>query len=133
MNITLLQIGKTKHPFFAEAEKEYAKRLGPYVKLDVVTLKEAELPKGDIDAGRKWVKEKEGKEILTRVDLRAGDVVLALDEKGKEYTSLSFARLLDSFRDSGTPDLTFIIGGCYGLADEVLQKAHRKIALSQLT
>jgi hypothetical protein len=88
------------------------------VKLDVVTLKESGLPKGDIDAGRKWVKEKEGKEILAR--LKAGEVVLALDEKGKEYTSTSFARLLDSFRDSGTPDLTFIRR--MPLADEILQK-----------
>ncbi len=131
MNITILQVGKTKQSFWSEAEKEYLKRLGPYARMEVVTVKEAELPKGDIGAGRKLVKTKEAKELLAH--LQKGDFVVALDEKGKEYGSQDFAGFLGGLRDRGSLNLVFIIGGPYGLAEEVLNRSDLKIALSRLT
>jgi 23S rRNA (pseudouridine1915-N3)-methyltransferase len=131
MKITIIQIGKTKHDFFKEAEQEYLKRLHPYTKIEIITLKESVLPAGGALSGREIVKEKEALEILKNLPQKS--FLIALDEKGKSMTSLKFAEFLRQKKDFGQADVTFIIGGPYGLSPKVLEKAQLKLSFSEFT
>ncbi len=65
--------------------------------------------------------------------LKPGDEVFLLDEKGNSFSSRSFSGFIDKRLMVGTKRLVFIIGGPYGFSDEVYQKASGRIALSQMT
>lgn len=138
MKISLLQVGKTRNKSFAEVEKEYIKRIGPYTEMEVISVKEAvhgsALSSAEIDL----VKKKEADEILKKIDgegsqktKRAG-LIIALDERGKEFTSQAFAEYIRQSRDE-SKNITFIIGGCYGLHSSVLKRADFNLALSKFT
>lgn len=131
MRVTIIQVGKTKQSWFKEAEAEYLKRLQPYAKMNIVTLNEAVVPNGDSDAGRKQVKKKEAAEILKHIS--DGSYVIALDEHGEQMGSVDLANFLKKQRDFEGADITFIIGGSYGLDETVLTAAKKKLALSKLT
>lgn len=130
MLITLIQIGKTKHRFFQEASEEYLKRLQPFCKLNIITLKEQSFSKETSENDRMLVKKKEGQEILKH--LPADNFVVVLDEHGKKMDSLTFAAFLKGKKDESRP-LTFIMGGPYGLDPGVLAKAHLQLSFSDFT
>jgi len=131
MKLTIIQVGKTKHSFFQEAETEYLKRLKPLITIETVTLKEVEIPKGDPEAGRKMVKAKEAAEILKH--LTKDSYMLALDERGKQFTSLEFAGFLNERMQQSTKNLIFIIGGPYGLDEIIKNQAKLQLSFSKLT
>ena len=131
MKITILQIGKTKHTFFQESEQEYLKRLKPYIVTETITLKEREITKGDAEAGKKMVKAKEAVEILKNIP--KDSYIISLDERGKQYTSMEFAGLLNERMKQSTKNLVFIIGGTYGLDDIIKSQAHLLLSFSRFT
>jgi 23S rRNA (pseudouridine1915-N3)-methyltransferase len=59
--------------------------------------------------------------------------LIALDEKGKEFTSQNFAKLIADFSLRGDSNLTFIIGGANGLDAQILNRANLKMSLSLMT
>jgi 23S rRNA (pseudouridine1915-N3)-methyltransferase len=60
-------------------------------------------------------------------------VLVALDERGKEHTSRSFAKLVSSWMNNNISEVTFFIGGADGLPKEILDRATLRLALSQMT
>lgn len=76
-------------------------------------------------------KEKEGEMILKK--LAPTDILILLDENGKQYTSVDFSNYLQKKMNSGIKQLVFVIGGPYGFSDAVYQKAQGKISLSKMT
>ncbi|MDX1651508.1 MAG: 23S rRNA (pseudouridine(1915)-N(3))-methyltransferase RlmH [Brumimicrobium sp.] len=128
MILKIIYVGKTGKSFLIEGEKEYASRLGHYLKLEVI-----EIP--DVKNARKLsaqeIKNKEGEAIKTK--LKPGEKIFLLDEKGKEYTSVGLAKFLQKQFNSGGQGLTFIIGGPYGFSDEIYDLSSGKVSLSQLT
>lgn len=76
-------------------------------------------------------KEKEGELILKA--LQPGDVVVLLDEHGKEMRSLEFAEYMKRKMNTVNKRLVFIIGGPYGFSEKVYQAAHEKISMSKMT
>jgi len=125
MNITIIQIGKTKPKYLQEAENEYLKRLQSYAKIQIITLKSAK--RGEI----KQIKEEEGHQILQKIPKNS--FVIALDENGKQMKSADFASFIDEKLQHGGGNITFIIGGCYGLAEFVLDKAELALSFSTFT
>ena len=75
--------------------------------------------------------EQEGKELLARLDSR--DLIVALDENGKTLSSKELAEFIETKGIHGTSRITFVVGGAYGLSNEVLQKANYKLSLSRMT
>ena len=65
--------------------------------------------------------------------LETTDVVVLLDEKGKQYTSREFASKIDSWQNNSVKRIVFLIGGAYGFAEEIYQRANEKISLSKMT
>lgn len=130
MKIRIIQVGKTKDSYMREGIEEFIKRLNPYVKLEIVTLKEEMASKAFT---KEHCKEMEGVEILKVLerDDEVGTIV-ALDEHGKEFTSMEFSKFLGKFFDQGQR-INFIIGGPYGLAENVRKKANLLCAFSKMT
>lgn len=130
MKIRIIQIGKTKDSYIEEGIMEFTKRLSPYVKLEIVTLKEVMATKAFT---KEHCKEVEGEEILKLLGKSSEpEAIIALDEHGKEFTSMEFSKFLGKFFDLGER-INFIIGGPYGLSENVRKKAGLLCAFSKMT
>ena len=127
MRITLLTMGKTDIPWVAEGLRMYSSRLVHYVPFEVKEIPEL---KGVGALSHEQVKVREAALILKAV--KPSDTVILLDEHGSEYTSLQFADRLQKYLLAGK-DLVFIVGGAYGFAPEVHQRANCKLSLSKMT
>ena len=127
MRITILAVGHKAPGWVQEGFNEYAKRMPPEARLELVELKPEER-----GAGRAADKAKaqEGERILAAVP--QGATLLALDERGKAVTTQGLSVMLnDWMRDAIHP--VFVIGGADGLSDEVKARASKLISLSALT
>ncbi len=122
--IKLICVGKIKEKYLIEAIDEYKKRLSKYTKLDIVEL--PDISYNEIDK----VKKEEGKLILKH--LKETDNVIILDINGQELSSLELTNKLCSL-ESFNSNLCFIIGGSYGLSEEVKERANYKLSFSKLT
>jgi 23S rRNA (pseudouridine1915-N3)-methyltransferase len=127
MRITLLQTGKTRDSFILEGVEEFRKRVVRYVPFKIETVPDL---KNSRNMSMKEVQEKEGAMILKRV--KAGDHVILLDERGKEYQSIGFAEHLNLL-EGRVNHLLFVIGGPYGFSEEVYRRSDEKFSLSRLT
>ncbi len=128
MKAVLLAIGKTDTQYFKEAIEEYKKRLIHYLPFDVELIPDLRNTK---NLSEEQQKAKEGELILK--SLQAGDYIVLLDDKGKEYTSMKFAQYIEQKMHSVPKRLVFIIGGPYGFSDDVYNKANEKLTLSRMT
>lgn len=123
MNIVLLCVGSLKERFWEDATKEYQKRLQKFCKLEIKELSEQNKFSG-ID---KIIAE-EGKEIIANIK---GYSIL-FDIEGKEQSSEQFAKNISSlFQKSST--LTFIIGGSYGVSEEVKKRVDERLSFGKIT
>lgn len=128
MEIILMTVGRTTIDFVKEGLAEYVKRLKHYIPYSIL-----ELP--DIKKGGKISvsdqKEAEGDIILGA--LRPTDYVILLDEHGKEYRSIEFAKAIEKTMASGYKRCVYIVGGAYGFSQRVYNIASQKISLSKMT
>lgn len=127
MKIAVMVIGRARGPV-ADAIAEYEKRVGRYFSFEAVEVKEEQFRgKGDVQR----VRDEEGKRLLARVP--AGAEIVALHETGKQWTSHQLADWLAELAVRGSPGAAFIIGGAYGLSDEVLRAARVQLSLGAFT
>ena len=128
MKILVLAIGKTDEQWVQDALLKYSKRLQYYLPFEFEVIPDLKNTKNLSEAQQK---EREGALILKK--LKPTDKVVLLDEKGKEYRSVEFAKHLQQQMNSGVKRLVFIIGGPYGFSPELYAKAQGKLALSKMT
>lgn len=128
MTIRLLAIGKTDNKALQQLIAEYENRLKHYIKFELEIIPDIKNAKNLSEAQQK---EKEGELILKK--LNTTDVLILLDENGKQYSSIDFSNYLQKKMNSGIKQLVFVIGGPYGFSDSVYQKAQGKISLSKMT
>lgn len=128
MKIILIVIGKTDAGYFVEAIREYANRLVHYLPFEMQVIPDIKNVKNLSEAQQK---EKEGELILKT--LQAGDHLVLLDEKGKEFTSMQFAAYLEKKMHTVPKRLVFVIGGPYGFSEAVYRASDEKISLSKMT
>ncbi len=128
MKITLLAVGKTDDAKIADLVDMYANRLQHYVNFELEIIPDLKKTKNlSIDQQKNM----EGELILGK--LQTSDFVTLLDEKGKTYTSLQFAELINKRSLSGMKRLVYIIGGPYGFSDAVYGRGNSKLSLSAMT
>lgn len=125
MNINIICIGKIKESFYRDAVAEYAKRLTRFCKFNIVELAESRLEGNDINK----VKLNEGKSILSKLK----GYVIILDLGGNMLSSPDLAEKIDSLQSGGVSEISFVIGGSYGLSDEVKQKADFSLCFGKMT
>jgi 23S rRNA (pseudouridine1915-N3)-methyltransferase len=125
LKLRVVAVGRDRSGLYAPAVEEYAKRLGRYVRFELV-----EVPEARKHAGTPRAREEEGEALLARVGER--ERVVALDERGEEETSAAFARRVGRWL-AGGQDVALLVGGSDGLAPAVRARAGETIALSRLT
>ena len=128
MKITLLTVGKTDRDWVKQGLDLYISRLKHYIPFTLTEIPEL---KNVSSLSESQIKTKEGELILKL--LRPSDDVILLDEKGKQYTSMEFSRLIQDKMTYSGRDIVFVIGGAYGFAPEVYDRASSKISLSKMT
>lgn len=128
MNIKLLAVGKTDDKQLNDLINNYIKRLQFYIKFSFEIIPDIKNAKNLSEAQQK---EKEGKLILNHVE--NSDVLILLDENGKQYDSVLFSEVLQKHMNSGIKQLIFVIGGPYGFSPEVYNRANSKLSLSKMT
>lgn len=128
MTIRLLTIGKTDNKHLQALIEDYQKRLGHYIKFQFEILPDIKNVKHLSEAQQK---EKEGELILSKV--QNSEVLILLDENGKQLDSVAFANYLQKHLNSGLKSLVFVIGGPYGFSNGVYRRANGKLGLSKMT
>ena len=128
MTIKLIAVGKTDNNQLQSLIDVYRKRLGFYInfKFDIIPdIKNSKSLSEDQQ------KQKEGELILNA--LKSTDILILLDENGKQMDSIAFSNYLQKHMNSGIKQLVFAIGGPYGFSQEVYNKAQGKLSLSKMT
>jgi 23S rRNA (pseudouridine1915-N3)-methyltransferase len=128
MNIKVIAIGKTDNKNLEDLIGAYQTRLGFYINFYFEIIADIKNAKNLSEAQQK---QKEGELILSKTNTT--DVVILLDEKGKQMDSVGFSNYLQKYMNSGIKQLVFVIGGPYGFSEAVYQKSNGKIALSKMT
>ena len=123
MRLHIVAVGKLKAGPHAALAQHYAERLAWPLVLREVEEKRP-LPAAEL-------KEREGALLLAAAP--TGAVLVALDERGKTLTSAAFAQKIAQWRDAGTADLAFLIGGADGHSEAVRQRADFLLSFGPMT
>ncbi len=125
MKLRVVAVGKDRSGLYAPAVEEYARRLARHVKLEIV-----EVPEARKHAGTPRARDEEAEAILARLSGR--ERVVLLDERGKEETSIEFARRVGRWLEEAR-DVALVVGGSDGLGEAVRARGSETIALSRMT
>ena len=128
MTIKLIAIGKTDSVSLQDLIKVYENRLKHYVRFELDIIPDIKNVKNLSETQQK---EKEGELILKK--LNPTDVLILLDESGKQFSSVEFSAYLQKKMNAGIKQLVLVIGGPYGFSDDIYTKAQAKISLSKMT
>ncbi|GKU77196.1 23S rRNA (pseudouridine(1915)-N(3))-methyltransferase RlmH [Paenibacillus sp. L3-i20] len=131
MHIQIVAVGKLKEKYLVLGIAEYAKRLGPYVKLTLTEVPDEKAPETMSPAEEMQVREREGERILAQLKPDAHVVALALD--GELWSSEDLAGQLDKLATYGRSHVAFVIGGSNGLAPAVIKRAQQKLSFGRMT
>jgi len=127
LHVTILMVGKTRESFIQEGLAFYEKRLQPFLRLTLKSVRE-EKEAGGLAASA--IKVREGERLRAQIPPRA--FVAALTPQGREFTSEEFAAWLTR-RELEARPLVFLIGGHWGLDEQTLAAASERLALARLT
>lgn len=128
MKITLLVVGKTEDKYLIEGIDKYLGRLKHYIGFTLTVIPEIKNTKHLTEAQQK---SREAELILKLVSNQ--DLVVLLDEKGKKYSSVSFANYLNKQMIGSVQHLVFVIGGPYGFDESIYKRAGGSLSLSDMT
>lgn len=128
MKIELWVISKTKEPYIKEGIQIYTNRLKHYCSFNLVAFPD---PKFNSKTDVQKTKEKEAETVLK--GLKKDDFLVLLDEKGKTMGSRKFASFLENFMTQGQKRVVFLVGGAFGFAQSIYDRANFKLSLSEMT
>lgn len=127
MKILLISIGDNEDKYLAAGFEVYAKRLQHYASFETLTIPSQKNKSNSKEAAMLA----EAKEIGKKIS--PSDLVLLLDEKGKEYSSIEFSKQVQKYLNMPGKKMVFIIGGPYGFSDEIRKRAQQTLSLSKMT
>ena len=128
MKITLLSVGKTDKDWVRQGLDIYVSRLKHYIPFSVVEIPEL---KNVSSLSKEQIKTREGELIFKNV--RPTDDAILMDERGRQYSSVEFAKVLQDKISYIGKDIVFVIGGAYGFSEDVYRRADSRISLSRMT
>ncbi|WP_461834591.1 23S rRNA (pseudouridine(1915)-N(3))-methyltransferase RlmH [Desulfothermus sp.] len=123
--IKFIFVGKVKQDFWKKAEKFYLQRISNFFNVQIIVVKDSK--KGSIDNRVNF----ESREILKK--LLPSDFLVILDEKGKFLSSMDFAKKLTMWTELPNKTPCFVVGGSYGLSQEIKKRSDFLFSLSPLT
>lgn len=130
MKIKVYAIGKIKD-FYKEGVDEYVKRITPYCNIEIIEFKDEPLPNNPNDGEIKKAKDIEGERVLKTIGCK--EFLIGLDLDKKQLESPEFARFLEKKFQIYSGSISFVIGGSYGLSDELKKRCNEFISLSKFT
>lgn len=131
MKITIVTAGKIKEKYLSEGIKEFLKRLGPFANVKIVEINEEKMKDNPSEAEKQQTLTAEGQRLLKQVP--DGSYLFVLDVYGKMLSSEELAAKLDKLALEGKSNITFLIGGAFGLSKEVRAKADMLLSFSSMT
>lgn len=130
MKIKIYCIGKIKEQYIKDGINEYVKRISPYSNVEIIEVVDSKVKDNPNQADISKAKNEEGERVLK---LLKNDYLIGLDMNKLEFTSEEFASFLDKKMVVSGSNLSFVIGGSYGLSDALKARCNSSISLSKLT
>ena len=130
MKIKIYAIGKAKD-FYKMGCDEYLKRINPYCKIEVIELKDEPVNDNPSEQEINKVKDLEGDKVLKL--LKPNEYLIGLDLNKKEVDSVAFSKYLMQKLELAGSQISFVIGGSYGLSDALKNRVNDSISLSKMT
>ena len=131
MKFSILTIGKLKEAYLRDGVAEFVKRLRPYGGVTITELNESKIGDKPSDADRQHVVEEEGERLLKLVNDRSWLVVL--DVYGKTMSSEALATKVAELELDGISEMTFVIGGAFGVSEKLRNAARLRLSFSPMT
>ena len=132
LRVNIICVGKIKEKYFTDAVAEYAKRLGAFCRFEIIELPEERIKSNTPNPAQiDEVLAAEGRRILQKTSPQ--DFVAAMCIEGKLMSSEELAQTLSGAAVIGKSTVSFIIGGSYGLSDEVKSRADLRLSMSRMT
>ena len=128
MRINLICIGKTDDKEIVSLMKYYLPRIPKHWNFELMELPDVKNAK---NLTPDQLKKEEAKLFQNNID--ASDLVIILDEKGKQFTSREFSEKIDFWMGNSVKKIHFLVGGAYGFSEEIYNRANEKISLSKMT
>lgn len=128
MRLTVICMGKTREGFIKDGIAKYARYLKHYTDIEIRELREEKI--GDLKDAP-LIRKKEAEKIFKTAP--TGALLVALDERGQEFTSHEFAAFVNGVMESGVKEIAFVIGGAMGLDESVTGRSNKIIAVSRWT
>lgn len=130
MNIKIYCIGKIKEQYLKDGINEYIKRLSPYAKTEIIEVIDSKVKDNPNEFDITKAKNEEGDRVLKLIK---NDYLIGLDLNKKEFTSEEFADFIQSKLVEGGSSISFVIGGSYGLSENLKKRCNSSISLSKMT
>ena len=131
MRFYVVCIGKLKDAYLRDGVAEFVKRMRPYGGITITELNESKIGDKPSDADRKQVVVEEGERLLKNVPKNAYTVLL--DVYGKTMSSEDLAKTVTKLEVDGVSDMAFIVGGAFGVSDELRRSVNYKLSFSPMT
>ena len=129
MKINIITVGKIKEKYLKEAIDEYKKRLSKFCNLNIVEVNES-VAKIENESHIKKSLQDEAQSITSKI---RNEYVIALDIEGKEYSTVEISEKIKEITLKGASEISFIIGGSYGLDNSIKKRADLRLSFSRLT
>ena len=127
MNVSIICVGKVKEKYIIEGINEFLKRMQSFAKMKIVELKE-----DGNDSSRNISIEKESEDILKTMEKLGGYNIL-LDIQGKNFSSEEMSEEIERLTVNGVSSINFIIGGSYGVSENVRKAVDMRLSFSKMT
>lgn len=131
IGITIIAVGKIKEKFFSQAIEEYGKRLKRYCNFEIIEIKDEPTPENPSEREKAAVLKKEGERIAEKIP--KGAKIVALCVEGKQKSSEELAEFIQNAANEGKSRIVFIIGGSFGLFEEIKKAASDRLSFSKMT
>ena len=131
MRITVVAAGKIKEKYLTAGINEFLKRLAPFATVKILEISEERMKDNPSEAEKKQALYQEGQRLLRQVP--EGSYLVVLDVYGRQASSEELAAKISQLGLSGRSSITFLIGGAFGLSDEVRQAADFRLSFSPMT
>ncbi len=131
ITVNIVCVGKLKEQYLRDACAEYTKRLTAFCKLNIIELQPFALSQSPSESEINEGLRQEGKNILSKITDSA--YVIAMCIEGKQMPSPKLSEKIQDIAVGGHSTITFVIGGSFGLSDEVKRRADYKLSMSEMT
>ena len=131
MKIRIYAIGKIKENYLKLGIDDYLKKIKPYSQIEIVEVNDEPIPNNPNNSEIEIAKNKEGEKVLQLI--KSSEYLIGLDLGKKELESPAFAEYLNKKMEIAGASISFVIGGSYGLSDELKNRCNDSISLSKMT